>query len=90
MHSFEVHSNESACRKSGRFGLEQVLRTLVRVGALHQFDLLSADVESTQTLNIEDIIKYLAHYLPPVNLLLKKKRSMRRGMKTTYANCKTK
>ena len=25
MHSFEVHSNESACRKSGRLGLEQVL-----------------------------------------------------------------
>ena len=23
-HSFEVHSNESACRKSGRLGLEQV------------------------------------------------------------------
>ena len=25
MHSFEVHSNESACRKSDRLGLEQVL-----------------------------------------------------------------
>ena len=24
MHSFVVHSNESACRKSGRLGLEQV------------------------------------------------------------------
>ena len=24
MHSFEVRSNESACRKSGRLGLEQV------------------------------------------------------------------
>ena len=24
MHSFEVHSDESACRKSGRLGLEQV------------------------------------------------------------------
>ena len=24
MHSFEVHSNESACRKSGRLGLEKV------------------------------------------------------------------
>ena len=23
MHSFEVHSNERACRKSGRLGLEQ-------------------------------------------------------------------
>ena len=27
MHSFEVHSNESACRKSGRLGLEQVIKT---------------------------------------------------------------
>ena len=25
MHSFEVHSNESACRKKVRLGLEQVL-----------------------------------------------------------------
>ena len=24
LHNFEVHSNESACRKSGRLGLEQV------------------------------------------------------------------
>ena len=24
MHSFEVHSNESACRKSGRLGMEKV------------------------------------------------------------------
>ena len=24
MHSFEAHSNESTCRKSGRLGLEQV------------------------------------------------------------------
>ena len=28
MHGFEVHSNESACRKSGRLGLEQVQRTI--------------------------------------------------------------
>ena len=25
MNSFEVHSNENACRKSGRLGLEQVI-----------------------------------------------------------------
>ena len=25
MHTFEVHSNESACIKSGRLGLEQVI-----------------------------------------------------------------
>ena len=28
MHSFEVHSNESACRKSELFGPEQVLFTI--------------------------------------------------------------
>ena len=27
MHSFEVHSNESACIKKVRLGLEQVLHT---------------------------------------------------------------
>ena len=31
MHSFEVHSHESACRKSGRLGLVQLL---VKVGDL--------------------------------------------------------
>ena len=45
----------------------QYLLTLVRGEALHQFDSLSADVESTQTLNVDDIIKILAQYLPPVN-----------------------
>ena len=29
MHSFEVHSNESACRKKVRLGLEQVLCWLI-------------------------------------------------------------
>ena len=29
MHSFEVHSNENACRKSGRIGLEQVAIKLI-------------------------------------------------------------
>ena len=28
MHSFEVHSNESACIKKGRLGLEQVLHNM--------------------------------------------------------------
>ena len=32
MHSFEVHSNESACRKSGLLGLEQVLTLYGQVG----------------------------------------------------------
>ena len=30
MSSFEVHSSESACRKSGRLGLEQVLSGFFR------------------------------------------------------------
>ena len=30
MHSFEVHSNESECRKKVRLGLEQVKRETVR------------------------------------------------------------
>ena len=29
MHSFEVHSNESACRKKVRLGLEQVVNQVV-------------------------------------------------------------
>ena len=35
------------------------LLTLVRREALRQFDLLSADVESTRTLNVGDLIKGL-------------------------------
>ena len=38
----------------------QYLCTLGRREALHQFDSLYADVESTQTLNNDDIIKGLA------------------------------
>ena len=52
----------------------QYICTLVRVEVLRQFELFSSDVESTQTLNIEDIIKGLAWYFFPVNLLSKKKR----------------
>ena len=37
MHSFEVHSNESACRKSGRLGLEQVISNIV---VAHSFNVL--------------------------------------------------
>ena len=81
MHSFEVHSNESACRKSGRLGLEQVIHTLVRKEGLRHFDSLFTDVESKQTLNFDDNIKVLAHYFPPVILPSKQKRAMRCGMK---------
>ena len=40
MHSFEVHSNESACRKSGRLGLEQVAKEVTRL-RLDYFNQLS-------------------------------------------------
>ena len=39
MHSFEVHSNESACRKSGRLGMEQV------IGGVHGGSRLQGDQE---------------------------------------------
>ena len=60
----------------------QYLRTLVCGEALHQFDLLSSDLEMMETLNTEYIIKVLELYSPPVNLLLKK-RVMRPGIKNT-------
>ena len=54
----------------------QYLRTLVREEVLRQFDLLSADVEGTETLNIDYIIMGLALYFPPVNYLSKETRSV--------------
>ena len=48
---------------------------------LHQFDSLSADVESTETLDVDYIIMGLAHYITPVDSLSKQKRAMRHGMK---------
>ena len=35
MHSFEVHSNESPCRKSGRLGLKQVWRSTASICSRH-------------------------------------------------------
>ena len=34
MHSFDVHSNESACRKKVRLGLEQVVDGIGKLGLL--------------------------------------------------------
>ena len=45
------------------------------------FDSLFDDVEGTETLNVDYIIRGLAQYFPPVNLIPKKKRAMRLGMK---------
>ena len=35
MHNFEVHSNESACRRSGGLGLEQVITHHDIVPSIH-------------------------------------------------------
>ena len=51
----------------------QCLHTLVHGEVLHQFDSFSADVESTETLNVEYIIKGLAFYLPPCKFPFKNK-----------------
>ena len=58
----------------------QYLHTIVCREALRQFDLLSADVEITKTLNVDYIIRGLAQYFSPVNSLSKQKRAMRRGI----------
>ena len=57
----------------------QYICTLVRLEALHQFDLLSADVEGTNPLTTKNIILGLASYFFPVNSLSKKNRAMRHG-----------
>ena len=54
----------------------QYLRTLVRGGALRQFESLSDNVESTKILDVDYIIRGLAQYFPPVNFLSKQKRAM--------------
>ena len=40
MHSFEVHSNKSACRKGDRLGLEQVLGTKVGSSKIRDLEFL--------------------------------------------------
>ena len=59
----------------------QYLHALVRREALSQFDLLSNDVESTETLNVDYIIRVLTQYFYPVDDLPKQKRTIRCGMK---------
>ena len=46
-----------------------------------QFELLSSDVENTETLNVDYYIRSLALYFTPLDSLLKQKFAMRRGMK---------
>ena len=49
----------------------QYLRNLVCREALHQFESLSVDVESTETLNVDYIIRGLAQYFYPANSMSK-------------------
>ena len=62
----------------------QYLCTLVCGEVIHQYDLLSTDVDSTQHLTVEAIILGLGAYFSPVNLLLNKKRSVCRGMRNPH------
>ena len=67
----------------------QYLRTIVRREVLRWFDLLSAYVESTETLDVDYIIRGLAQYFYHVNFLSKQKHEMRHGMKNAQSNYKT-
>ena len=67
----------------------QYLRNIVCREVFHQFEFLSADGESAESLSVDYIIRDLSHYFPPVSLLSKQKRAMRRGMKNAQPNCKT-
>ena len=57
------------------------LHMMVHGEALHQFDMLSAEVGSTTSQNSKNIILGLGTYFPPVNALSKRKCAMCRGMK---------
>ena len=48
---------------------------------MRQFDSLSTDVEGTETLHVDYIIRGLAQYYPPVNFLEKQKQAILCGMK---------
>ena len=49
-HSFEVHSNESACRNSGRLGMEQVI--MERDGSMGTFGFAKTVICLTRSYNI--------------------------------------
>ena len=60
----------------------QYLRTLFHGEVLHQFDLISADVENMDTsLNVDYLLKFLAWYFFSVDPLSKQKFAMRCCMK---------
>ena len=45
MHTFEVHSNDSACIKSGRLGLEQFI--IIAVASVEGFIIFYLDISYT-------------------------------------------
>ena len=57
MHSFKVHSNESACRKSGRLGLEQFIRQFPET-VIYQASLVG-DIFTRDSSKVIDILKEL-------------------------------
>ena len=79
MLNFNTNLTGSGALKEG--AKIQYIFSIVRGEALRQFDLLSADVEGTETLSFDDIIKGLAQYFLPVNSLSKQKRALRHRMK---------
>ena len=59
---------------------------LVHGELLRQFDLMYADVENTDTsLDVDYLLKGLAWYFSPVDLISKQKRAMRRCIKNQAA-----
>ena len=57
----------------------QYLYALVHGEALNQFESFSADMESTETLTVDYIVKGLTLYPPPVNYIKKKARDAPRN-----------
>ena len=55
---------------------------------MRQLDSFSADVQGKKIINVDYIIKGLAQYFPPVNLLSKKKRHVPWNEKKMCTNCK--
>ena len=56
MHSFEVHSNESACRKSGRLRLEQVQRNCETAWSLLECKMQKEHANILMTLYSDNVI----------------------------------
>ena len=62
MHSFEVHSNESACRKSGRLGLEQVININITILLLFFiFRRARIILSSLNSIRIRSFLSLFAH-----------------------------